>query len=583
MARPTHAVKFCFFFKRIFRIRAAEPPKEVREIFDKYSSETGTMTIDDLHKFMIDFQGETDATKEHAQEVFNRLKHLNIFHRKGFHLHAFFRYLIGDHNTALRSQVHHNMDSPLAHYFLFTGHNSYLTGNQLSSDSSVDPIIKALKKGVRVIELDLWPNNEKNDIKVCHGGTLTAPVDLIKCLRVIKDNAFIASEYPVVITFEDHLTADLQAEVAKMVTNTFGKMLYYPKYGDHIPSPNELKKKILISTKPPKEYLETQDGKGNLQKSRSASMKEVPQIEKTYSKSLSDDANDKDQAEQVEFIEEEDEDKAALQYRNLIAIHATKLKGGLGSWQGLTQSKVKRLSMSEQQLESAIKTHGKDIIKFTQKNILRIYPKGTRIFSSNYNPFVGWAHGAQMVAFNMQGTGKHLWTMQGMFRANGGCGYVKKPAFLLAPNPEDDLFNPSEPLEPQKTLKVKIYQGVGWHLDFPPTAFDRYSPPDFFIKVSTAGVRPDELKYKTRTVTDDWVPSWNEEFEFPLTVPDLAVLRIQVYDYDTSGKNDFAGQTCLPVAELKSGIRAVPLYNKEGTPYKHTRLLVQFNFENLVS
>lgn len=67
-------------------------------------------------------------------------------------------------------QVHNDMDSPLAHYFLFTGHNSYLTGNQLSSDSSVEPIIKALKKGVRVIELDLWPNNEKNDVKVCHGG-----------------------------------------------------------------------------------------------------------------------------------------------------------------------------------------------------------------------------------------------------------------------------------------------------------------------------------------------------------------------------------------------------------------------------
>lgn len=99
------------------------------------------------------------------------------------------------------------------------------------------------------------------------------------------------------------------------------------------------------------------------------------------------------------------------------------------------------------------------------------------------------------------------------------------------------------------------------------------------LQISTAGVPADEQKYKTRTITDDWVPSWNQEFEFPLAVPDLAVLRIQVYDYDTSGQNDFAGQTCLPVSELKSGIRAVPLYDKKGNPYKHTRLLVQFNFE----
>jgi phosphatidylinositol phospholipase C delta len=62
------------------------------------------------------------------------------------------------------------MNAPLAHYFLYTGHNSYLTGNQLSSESSTAPIIKALKKGVRVIELDLWPNSREDDVEVRHGG-----------------------------------------------------------------------------------------------------------------------------------------------------------------------------------------------------------------------------------------------------------------------------------------------------------------------------------------------------------------------------------------------------------------------------
>lgn len=46
--------------------------------------------------------------------------------------------------------------------------------------------------------------------------TLTTPVELIKCLRSIKAHAFTASEYPVVITLEDHLTTDLQAKVAKV-------------------------------------------------------------------------------------------------------------------------------------------------------------------------------------------------------------------------------------------------------------------------------------------------------------------------------------------------------------------------------
>jgi hypothetical protein len=46
--------------------------------------------------------------------------------------------------------------------------------------------------------------------------TLTTPVELIRCLRSIKEHAFVASEYPVVITLEDHLTPDLQAKVAEV-------------------------------------------------------------------------------------------------------------------------------------------------------------------------------------------------------------------------------------------------------------------------------------------------------------------------------------------------------------------------------
>lgn len=61
------------------------------------------------------------------------------------------------------------MHAPLSHYFVFTGHNSYLSGNQLTSESGVDPIIKALQKGVRVIELDIWPNSSDDDIEVYHG------------------------------------------------------------------------------------------------------------------------------------------------------------------------------------------------------------------------------------------------------------------------------------------------------------------------------------------------------------------------------------------------------------------------------
>lgn len=75
-------------------------------------------------------------------------------------------------------------------------------------------------------------------------------------------------------------------------------------------------------------------------------------------------------------------------------------------------------------------------------------------------------------------------------------------------------------------------------------------------------------------IEDQWVPLWNEEFEFQLTVPELALLRIEVRDYNMSRRHDFGGQTCLPISELQGGIRAIPLYNKKGEKYKYVKLLM---------
>lgn len=99
--------------------------------------------------------------------------------------------------------------------------------------------------------------------------------------------------------------------------------------------------------------------------------------------------------------------------------------------------------------------------------------------------------------------------MHGMFRSNGGCGYVRKPDFLMNMDPNGQVFDPKAKLPVKKTLKVsitqyqqiliflsiiylnpllstsqvKVYMGDGWHLDFKQTHFDLYSPPDFYTRV----------------------------------------------------------------------------------------------------
>lgn len=168
--------------------------------------------------------------------------------------------------------------------------------------------------------------------------------------------------------------------------------------------------------------------------------------------------------------------------------------------------------------------------------------------------------------------------MHGMFRSNGGCGFVKKPDFLMKVGPDNRVFDPKEKLQVKKTLKVKVYLGDGWLLDFTQTHFDMYSPPDFYTRVGIAGVPADKVMKETKIRHDNWTPVWDEEFTFPLTVPELALLRIEVQEHDISRNDDFAGQTCLPVWELRPGIRAVPLFDRKGKQYNSVRLLMRFEF-----
>ncbi|XP_051181803.1 phosphoinositide phospholipase C 2 [Lolium perenne] len=590
--------KCCIFFTRRFAPGEASTPEDVRTLFSRFSGGTPYMGVDELRRYLA-ATGEPDAggdaEMDAAERIVDRIlqgrSRTPRFGKPALTVDDFHSFLFSEElNPPIRqAKVHHNMNAPLSHYFIYTGHNSYLTGNQLSSDCSDAPIIKALQIGVRVIELDMWPNSSKDDIDILHGRTLTAPVSLLKCLTSIKEYAFVASPYPVIITLEDHLTSDLQAKVAKMVLEVFGDILYYPesKHLQEFPSPEALKGRVLLSTKPPKEYLEAKGGtmkdRGTVPKfskgenEESAWGREVPDIQDE----LQDANKHQDDLLYRERDVDEDEKKARknapLEYKHLITIKAGKPKGSVVDALKSDPDKVRRLSLSEQELAKVAARHGPNIVSFTQRNLLRIYPKGTRFNSSNYNPFLGWVHGAQMVAFNMQGYGRALWLMNGFYKANGGCGYVKKPDFLMQTCPDGKVFDPTADLPVKTTLKVKVYMGDGWQQDFKQTHFDSYSPPDFYVKVGIAGVPSDSTMKKTRVVEDSWVPVWEEQFTFQLTVPEIALVRVEVHEYDVN-EDDFGGQTVLPVSELWPGVRTVPLFDHQGFKFKSVKLLMSFEF-----
>ncbi len=83
-----------------------------------------------------------------------------------------------------------------------------------------------------------------------------------------------------------------------------------------------------------------------------------------------------------------------------------------------------------------------EMIEYNIHQFSRIYPKGSRVDSSNYNPTLAWSCGSQMVALNYQTSSEPMWVNDAKYMDNGGCGYVLKEPFLLHPGNLKQLPSP---------------------------------------------------------------------------------------------------------------------------------------------
>lgn len=63
-------------------------------------------------------------------------------------------------------------------------------------------------------------------------------------------------------------------------------------------------------------------------------------------------------------------------------------------------------SLSENTTNRIMKHGMLDLIKHNRTHLVRIYPKGTRIGSTNFDPHRFWSSGCQLVAINWQTFGK---------------------------------------------------------------------------------------------------------------------------------------------------------------------------------
>ncbi|XP_011300453.1 1-phosphatidylinositol 4,5-bisphosphate phosphodiesterase classes I and II isoform X1 [Fopius arisanus] len=242
---------------------------EVEKIFDEITGNTKRrlMNVNQLVEFLNQSQRDPRlneilypyANTARAKDIINQYEP-NKFNAGKGHLSSdgFLRYLMSEDNPIVamsKYELSDDMDQPLAHYFINSSHNTYLTGHQLTGKSSVEIYRQCLLAGCRCVELDFW-NGKFDEPVIVHGYTFVPEICARDVIEAIAESAFKTSEFPVVLSFENHCNPRQQAKIAQYCREYFGDMLlaaplesHKLEPGQELPPPALLKRKIIIKNK----------------------------------------------------------------------------------------------------------------------------------------------------------------------------------------------------------------------------------------------------------------------------------------------------------------------------------------------
>ncbi|XP_054722477.1 1-phosphatidylinositol 4,5-bisphosphate phosphodiesterase gamma-1-like, partial [Uloborus diversus] len=226
-------------------------------LFGQYTKDGLRVTLQEFQNFLHEQQKDPNAYDEVKISKFMR-DYLQDPSRDAqepfFTVPEFLDFLFSKQNDAFDSShsvINQDMNQPLVNYWIASSHNTYLTGDQVKSESSTEAYARCLRMGCRCIELDCWDGPDGMPY-VYHGHTLTTKVKFIDCIKTIKEHAFVTSEYPVILSIENHATLPQQRNMAAAFIEVFGdSLLTQPieRDGTQMPSPNQLKRKVIIKHK----------------------------------------------------------------------------------------------------------------------------------------------------------------------------------------------------------------------------------------------------------------------------------------------------------------------------------------------
>ncbi|MBW0506130.1 hypothetical protein O181_045845 [Austropuccinia psidii MF-1] len=511
---------------------------------------------------------------------------------KQMSIEGFSSFLQSSDNLALGEEhmsVCLDMNLPLCDYFISTSHNTYLVGNQLQGQSTVEGYIRALQQGCRSVELDCW-DGESGEPVVYHGRTLTSKLLFSEALKAISKYAFIASPYPLILSLEVHCQPLQQERMAELLLAHFGETLVASplSIGDFqsLPSPKDLLYRVLVKAK--KQGIRTDqtglgeinsdmDSNSNTSGSSTSSDSDLKRLISNASSVLGNRLKRLSSAKSPSTLLNEKVMSSASDQSPPLLPHSPTKAGPNPPCLPNSASRISKLlpiPLSRQLSDLAIYTVGVkargfnkltkynpqdvvslserainkflkggqlrilDLISHTRGHLTRAYPSATRVFSSNFLPHRFWSAGIQLVACNWQTYDLGMELNSAFFNLNGKSGYILKPLALRVKGKEKEAVIKMhkyeldiEIISVQQLPRLSIDDDDKEKTSDPHVEVQVFSP----IPSNSSSSPLASAKRRTKAVKGNgfnaiYQESFKIEFEAPGEMLDICFLRLIVID-----------------------------------------------------